>query len=267
MDLPSRLYKYQRVSATSLQNLKFCKLWFSAPASFNDPFDCALKVIREPEVDLERVWAHLEARSEIDPSFAASMRPDGEFSDEFRRSTLDGIRNAFERQRHENLYNRGVACFSTKNDDILMWSHYADGHRGFCLEFNTQCDPFNRARPVHYASEVPALDPVDYLEYDATKRNPLESMMQTKSACWEYEAEWRLIHMQANLEYSYDFRALTGVYFGSAMPEEQMSVIAQLLLGAPTKLFRMRARELEFSVASEPVDYVPFDYAGGEPSA
>jgi len=33
------------------------------------------------------------------------------------------------------LGNSAVACFSEINDDFLMWSHYASGHSGVCLEF------------------------------------------------------------------------------------------------------------------------------------
>jgi hypothetical protein len=33
------------------------------------------------------------------------------------------------------LGNSAVACFSEVNDDFLMWSHYASGHSGVCLEF------------------------------------------------------------------------------------------------------------------------------------
>jgi hypothetical protein len=29
----------------------------------------------------------------------------------------------------------GVACFSALPDDLLMWAHYADKHRGVCLKF------------------------------------------------------------------------------------------------------------------------------------
>lgn len=31
--------------------------------------------------------------------------------------------------------NSAVACFSETNADFLMWSHYASGHSGVCLEF------------------------------------------------------------------------------------------------------------------------------------
>ena len=30
----------------------------------------------------------------------------------------------------------GIFCLSERSDDILMWSHYSNGHRGVCLQFN-----------------------------------------------------------------------------------------------------------------------------------
>ena len=37
----------------------------------------------------------------------------------------------------------GIYCLSAVPDHILMWAHYADGHRGFCLQFlNNINDPF-----------------------------------------------------------------------------------------------------------------------------
>lgn len=53
------------------------------------------------------------------------------------------------------LGNSAVACFSEVNDDFLMWSHYASGHSGVCLEFevaeaseNTCSFPFESFVPV-----------------------------------------------------------------------------------------------------------------------
>ena len=30
----------------------------------------------------------------------------------------------------------GVLCLSACDNSILMWSHYADEHKGFCIGFN-----------------------------------------------------------------------------------------------------------------------------------
>ena len=45
---PAHVYKYQPVNTRTLSNLKQASIWFSAPADFNDPFDCALRGI-DPE--------------------------------------------------------------------------------------------------------------------------------------------------------------------------------------------------------------------------
>ena len=34
--------------------------------------------------------------------------------------------------------NVGIRCFSATYNNILMWSHYADGHRGLCIEFDAK---------------------------------------------------------------------------------------------------------------------------------
>ncbi len=63
----------------------------------------------------------------------------------FRTAVKQGIENSLENMVTA-LQQRGVACFSAKVDDILRWSHYADGHRGSCLEFDTGLEPFSKAR-------------------------------------------------------------------------------------------------------------------------
>ena len=31
---------------------------------------------------------------------------------------------------------KGIACFLSNCDNLLMWAHYADSHKGVCLKFN-----------------------------------------------------------------------------------------------------------------------------------
>jgi len=45
---------------------------------------------------------------------------------------FDGLRHKFSNQFQANL---GIACFSEDVRSILMWSHYAENHTGFCLEY------------------------------------------------------------------------------------------------------------------------------------
>lgn len=119
---------------------------------------------------------------------------------------------------------RHIACFSEKNDSSLMWGHYANGHRGFCLEydFKSILKPCNGGctdvRECNNFMITPTIAPVIYSKtrFDATSH--LFTIMQaemisktgipmglvyedtlliskcllTKSSDWAYEKEWRL---------------------------------------------------------------------------
>ena len=107
-----------------------------------------------------------------------------------------------------------VTCLSERMDSPLMWSHYANKHFGFCLEYDfthtmTKRYPdLNMAKimllPVIYSEKRPLLSRVltDYkimLPYYKTGKMPMEAIesivygLLFKSPDWEYEHEWRIV--------------------------------------------------------------------------
>ena len=104
---------------------------------------------------------------------------------------------------------QGVACFSEDVDNILMWAHYADGHRGFCLEFDTKDETFSKAHPVVYSNLLPALNMADV--FIRNSRNNLMAIYTTKAASWAYEKEWRLLIDKGDMAYKVSDNTLTGV--------------------------------------------------------
>lgn len=100
----------------------------------------------------------------------------------------------------------GVSCFSTSSDNILMWSHYANKHRGICIEYDfsllEQLENINAfLLPVMYSNERPLL-PFEKLELEngqAKQESVIRIMpdliraILTKSKFWDYENEWRFI--------------------------------------------------------------------------
>lgn len=104
-----------------------------------------------------------------------------------------------------------VFCACEEADLILMWSHYADQHRGVVLGFD--------AATLEHGFRVP-LEPVDYQNdlpalFDAEKwieslvfglgeardwgpeRELGRKLMLTKSIHWKYEKEWRMVCVAA----------------------------------------------------------------------
>ncbi|WFU31299.1 DUF2971 domain-containing protein [Bradyrhizobium brasilense] len=48
-----------------------------------------------------------------------------------------------------------IACFGSERDNLLMWSHYGDGLRGFCIVFDEKL--MVGARPEGYITDVACL--------------------------------------------------------------------------------------------------------------
>jgi len=48
------------------------------------------------------------------------------------------LRRTFNRWKTTFSNDFGILCFSTKWSNPLLWSHYADRHKGLCLAFEAQ---------------------------------------------------------------------------------------------------------------------------------
>ncbi len=258
--VPGRLYKYQPFTTQTLANLTNRQIWFSKPARFNDPFDCGLKVWNASlgSEDLRYLFQQYRARNTEPEEWDARYLSEGAPNERFREDIERGIEGGFT-DRHAAIRERGVACFSETCKDLLMWAHYADGHRGFCLEFDTSFDQFPNAQAVKYSSEVPSVDAMELLKNPALS-NVLDAMVLTKSDRWRYEKEWRLLHMEGDHQYTYDWKALTGIYLGAAMPEAHQEMICLILCGSPTRFFQMSQVENRFSLSYAQFKYDRFRY-------
>jgi len=90
--------------------------------------------------------------------------------------------------------NVGILSLTEAPDDLLMWAHYADSHRGILVGFDERHAFFNRRRSendefyflrkVVYA-DLPPAPSILALEGDA--------MFVTKGTKWAYEREWRML--------------------------------------------------------------------------
>lgn len=253
MLIPPILFKYQAFTPDALSNLACRQVWFSRPSKFNDPFDCAIRIDRGPipDSDYQRLYEFGRQESSNTAEFEAIYSPSAAKNLVFRKDVQAGLVAEFEKQKLAMRNERGVCCFSACNDNILMWSHYADSHNGFCLGFKTDSEPFSEALRVKYKCDVPAVNPIPFVLDD--DENAFLAMILTKSRCWRYEEEWRLFHMEADTAYGYAAGTLESVYFGMLMPECQQLVIGKLLDGTGIKFYRMERDPVQFSVRANPV--------------
>jgi Protein of unknown function (DUF2971) len=252
---PPRLYKYQSLrDEHTISNLSDCKIWLSKPQSFNDPYDCDIRIERERFSDedlaqLAPVWRERVqqlygmSNSDFDSRYVDNGRPNAEFG----RALENAATTVFDTERRKMRCEFGVACFSAKCDDLLMWSHYADGHRGICLEFDASFHPFSTALRVRYSNSIPYISVAHMLLRGYDQQNPaLLPMITTKATCWSYEEEWRVFHPQGGIEYPYPVNALIGVYLGYAMSPEHRIRIIRTLGQWQAECYDMKRSEDEF---------------------
>ncbi|MGJ8760437.1 DUF2971 domain-containing protein [Polaribacter sp. R2A056_3_33] len=158
--------------------------------------------------------------------------------------------------RKESLSKIGVSCFSKNNLNLLMWSHYADSHQGFCLEFDSNVEPFSKAFEVTYKPEIPQINS-NILMSEKIGLESLQKFLSFKSIDWEHEEELRLIHQESNKSYGYNYKSLKAIYFGIRANQSDIEIICSIIKSQnPTvKLYKMKKLEKKFGIEPEEFFY------------
>ena len=91
------------------------------------------------------------------------------------------LRNAMISTKQQLSESKGIICFSTDWQNPVQWSHYADNHRGLCLEFEVDKTLVSE---VHYSNHrLQAPNKID--------ETFMKKILTTKFIHWVYEKEYR----------------------------------------------------------------------------
>ena len=93
-------------------------------------------------------------------------------------------RRLFDRWKAETAATFGLLCFSKGWRNPVLWSHYADRHRGMCLGFDVSDECLQEVRYLPDRWNL-----ADYLP----ERHEAGPLFSTKFATWAYEEEYRRI--------------------------------------------------------------------------
>ncbi len=119
----------------------------------------------------------------------------------------------------------GILCLTSNPDSVVMWSHYADKHRGIVVEFDRCWSVFAGSkglRPVNYVRERPLWDEAVYPQ-SAEEIAQYDAVIFNKNEEWRYESELRqLFILQGTKRRTLDI-GRTG-YFVAIPPEIIVSV-------------------------------------------
>ena len=152
-----------------------------------------------------------------------------------------------------------IACFSEDVKSMLMWSHYANDHKGFALEYdfslsidNLIDNPLGKwLFPVIYSDE--RYDATSLITWAFLEKLGLDCGIQDvygiakmalyKSKVWEYEKEWRIIDLSMNdIEKPIAttiVRRPMGIYYGTRIEDEKLEKLHKIAVAKGIKEFKM----------------------------
>ncbi len=231
---PERLYRYRSVaSEVDLERVREIiverKLYAAPPVDYNDPFEgrfalvldapASLQETRFKQILLDQGVSPAEASAKAQQFAYGPRLPDREMEQLIEPRIVEKVRT-----------ETGLVSLTSKNDDVLMWSHYADSHRGICVGFDATLggSPLSEAMAVRYQEMLPVLD-----HFKTT--DPVQivyATMLTKHSSWEYEAEWRAISADgARTRLVLPEGSLASVIFGAEIDGHRLEQVREMVLG------------------------------------
>lgn len=229
-DFPRYLFKYQGLGTFRDHTLSELTLRFTRPSRFNDPFEFRYWYDDKSESD---DWNQFLSNQKLSPSEKKELH-------QKIMSIPAEDRAKFVDERIKEVFERcGLLCLTKKNDNLLMWAHYADEHRGVCIEFDMMGDPelFGDFGKVEYDNNFPE---IDYIKEQSSgdntsKSNTILKITKHKSPDWSYEQEYRVLKLNLQKDEDHDAvlhykpGALRAIYFGSRVSAQDIADIKRIL--------------------------------------
>lgn len=182
---PTFLYKYYGDKPQKLETVMQNKMWYSSPCNFNDVFDCDIS-IDEKEIFnsiIRMVYSNME------------IRVGSPMWKQLRQAVGPQIKS-FQAELEKQRTTTGISCLSEEFDSLLMWAHYANNHRGMCVEYelleiNKQLG-FSPV-PIIYSDNRVSVHTLDSNTLEKDIQRIFIESLTSKSPEWSYEKEWRII--------------------------------------------------------------------------
>ncbi|MEQ9378910.1 MAG: DUF2971 domain-containing protein [Imperialibacter sp.] len=207
----------------------------------NDPFDC-LRILDRPYSDSE--LDSFKGFAELSPFLKRYV----DVSNDVLREHLNDI-------RRQHIRRWAFCALSESPDNILMWSHYANAHRGIVIgyEFENLGNrmTFQKVKYQDYLDEFNWLEFGRFMDGEEGFGSKILEDLSLKLKEWEYEKEWRI---WANGEgyYYYSKNEIKEVYFGINCQKDTKMLVARIMeLPEDVKIYEMDTRRKPFRLVAD----------------
>ena len=233
------LFKFCDINKNLIDSLAKGYLYFANPERLNDPFDCQIDIKRSAQNAISKLT--------------------GKRKDNLAK--LAGLDRYFD-QIQKDTANVGICSFSLELGNSLLWSHYANAHKGLCLTYSipgnfidNESNEITGVAAVEYGDSTLTDWFVNYATEDGSfefKKFALaliKKVLTIKGKCWDYEKEVRIIkQVQSTITIPKEF--LKQVCFGLNTSSADISLVHELLDNSACKVdyCRMERSESDFGV-------------------
>lgn len=292
--LPNRIYKYRADNSNALNNLTNDTVRMSSPDKYNDPYDCAFKIVADDifkalsstllkeflknygldDPDGEEAIKQAEASDDPFGFLMSHIAAKLSAKPEYHPTTITVFDQALVRAQIEDAIaylnqvraTTKICSFCETNDNLLMWSHYAVDHKGFCLEYDLaplEADHPMRKNlfPVIYSPDLYDMTPFVRGLVDPERKNFNPSLQLlgflSKGDVWTYEREWRSISFKDKPmdDYNLPVPKPSRIYLGSKMEAGRAKELAEICKAKGIEVWQMKRMPDKFAVVAEPYQF------------
>lgn len=284
----SSVFRYRSCNSNNLDALRKDRLYFSTPENFNDPYD-NLMYVNVPELKnyisecLEgSMKEYLQSIKEKEPEKYvlgnAMWKSSPKKKEGLKQEFLKIVEKNIEEIKDNILKNYKIICFCKNHLSMLMWSHYADNHKGFMLAYDEdkikQASCFNSnnevlsnklcLKDVVYSNERVDMTQYvnDYLLRYGLKQNGIEQpnllepskillreFINTKSLEWKYEEEIRLVPRGLDIRRCNDVAYINiqpkAIFAGAKISQENFDELLSIAKNKRIPLYQVWVNELD----------------------
>jgi len=191
------------VCKRAIDIIQSSKIYYPVISKLNDPFDSALIISnnipnrRRKKIQLNKFVTFMKTEHNITIDEDFINISDSKFNDLY--SEYNKAISSSSEVLLSVSDNFGVISLSGDKNNPLLWSHYANGHKGVAIEFErTDTNLLGKENicfPISYTSYLPEIDNVDI------PTTIWKVKFGTKCDIWSYEKEWRILNANGNNEY------------------------------------------------------------------
>lgn|GEM_PF-5378707 len=229
-----QLYKFlsENINKGGLKTfLNWKQLYLTPPRIFNDPFDCRYTLLSKKEpTSLNELYDSAMSSILNNAELSTSQRK-GIQKFFHRNNPQDFYKNLFEAMSNietdsksktvgligklldetdlrlaskileleENISNKiGIISMSQNLYSILMWSHYARNHTGFCIELKEDHDIWKSDDDFTGLHQVSYRTNRFILRDSLDAQSNMDKTLVTKDMSWAYEEEVRFVALLEN---------------------------------------------------------------------